>query len=144
MIATSPTYGNRFADHHNAKDTSKRRSYTHDLRHSTGDAEYHLSSSNTGLHAFHASGNAYKVLHQLVWAEMTRVAAPGCIFLLNVSDYIHRGVVQPVTLWHLNTLTAMGWQWTWARAVETPRMRHGANNLARVSCEWVHELRKAV
>ena len=30
-IVTSPTYGNRMADNHNAKDGSVRRSYTHDL-----------------------------------------------------------------------------------------------------------------
>lgn len=28
-ICTSPTYGNRMADHHNAKDSSKRNTYTH-------------------------------------------------------------------------------------------------------------------
>ena len=30
-IVTSPTYGNRLADHHNARDGSVRHSYTHDL-----------------------------------------------------------------------------------------------------------------
>src|ERR1035437_6425256 len=32
-IATSPTYGNRMADHHNAKDSSKRHTYTHYIGH---------------------------------------------------------------------------------------------------------------
>src|SRR5690606_16073322 len=32
-IVTSPTYGNRLADSHNASDPERRRSYTHDLGH---------------------------------------------------------------------------------------------------------------
>ena len=31
MVVTSPTYGNRMADHHNAKDGRRRITYTHNL-----------------------------------------------------------------------------------------------------------------
>jgi tRNA G10 N-methylase Trm11 len=30
-VVTSPTYGNRLADHHDARDSSRRHSYKHDL-----------------------------------------------------------------------------------------------------------------
>ena len=36
-IVTSPTYGNRMADHHNAKDGSKRNTYTHYIGHQLHD-----------------------------------------------------------------------------------------------------------
>lgn len=41
-IVTSPTYGNRMADHHKAKDGSKRLTYTHCLGHD-------LHDGNTGV-----------------------------------------------------------------------------------------------
>jgi hypothetical protein len=47
-VATSPTYSNRFADSHRARDGSRRRSYTHDLRASTDDPERRLHKDNSG------------------------------------------------------------------------------------------------
>ena len=66
-VVTSPTYGNRLADHHNAKDGSVRRSYTHDLGRQ-------LQEDNSG--AMHW-GPKYRDFHRKAWIEAKRVIRPG-------------------------------------------------------------------
>lgn len=138
-IFTSPAYGNRFADHHRAKDASTRRSYTHDLRTMLDDPDYSLHKSNAGLWLF---GPEYQALHALVWSECTRVAKSGCIFLLNASDFIRSGERVRVTAWHLQMLRKLGWVKRWQKRIITPRMRHGQNSAARVEGEMLYELVK--
>jgi DNA modification methylase len=139
-IVTSPVFGNRFADHHNAKDTSRRRSYTHDMRMQTGNLGYELDPSNAGRLPY---GPEYEQLHRAVWRECWRVAKPGAMFLLNVSDFVRGGQVVNVSLWHLATCVSIGWEWVNADRIVTPRLRHGANSEARVSeGEWLFQLRK--
>ena len=77
-VVTSPTYGNRFADKHNAKDGSIRRSYTHDLGRT-------LHAENSGSMQW---GQAYRDLHVKAWAECFRVVRPGGLFVLNISDHV--------------------------------------------------------
>ena len=48
-VVTSPVYGNRFSDHHRARDGSLRRTYTHDLQRMTGDPERTLHPNNSGM-----------------------------------------------------------------------------------------------
>lgn len=139
-IFTSPAYGNRFADHHNACDASTRRSYTHDMRTMLEDPSYQLDPDNAGLYLF--GTDEYADLHRAVWAECTRVAAPGCIFLLNASDFIRKGARVRVTKWHLDVLKELGWVRGWQKRINTPRMRYGANGGARISGETLYELRK--
>lgn len=93
-IATSPTYGNRNADHHNATDTSRRLTYHHTLGRD-------LTPNNTG--AMHW-GDAYRALHRAVWTEAVRVLAPGGVFVLNVKNHIRKGAEQRVAEWHIDTL----------------------------------------
>lgn len=139
-IFTSPAYGNRFADHHNAMDASTRRSYTHDMRTMLDDPAYALDTNNGGLYLF---GTAhYHALHHAVWSECTRVAEPGAIFLLNVSDFIRNGQRVRVQEWHLRMLKQLGWMRTWRKCIRTPRMRHGQNGAARVDGEMLYELVK--
>lgn len=139
-IFTSPAYGNRFADHHNAKDASTRRSYTHDMRTMLDDQSYSLDANNAGLYLFDTVG--YADLHRAVWGECTRVAQPGCVFLLNASDFIRNGKRVRVTKWHLDLLKQLGWVRGWQKRINTPRMRYGANGGARISGETLYELRK--
>jgi SAM-dependent methyltransferase len=139
-IITSPVYGNRMSDHHRARDNSERRSYTHDIREQTGDPDYELDPCNAGKMAY---GREYQVIHAEVYRECWRVARPGCVFLLNVSDFIRKGERVPSAIWHLATCIAIGWNWHDATRIETPRMRRGQNGAARVDCEWVYELWKA-
>lgn len=140
MIFTSPAYGNRFADHHDARDASTRRSYTHDMRTMLDDPSYSLDANNAGLYLFDTVG--YADLHRAVWGECTRVAESGSILLLNVSDFIRHGKRVRVTQWHLRVLRQLGWASTWRKCIRTPRMRHGQNGAARVDGEMLYELVK--
>lgn len=98
VIVTSPAYGNRMADHHNAHDASPRHTYRHTLGRP-------LHADNSGGLQW---GDAYRALHVGAWTEARRVLKPGGALLLNCKDHIRRGVLQPVTRWHVDTLAALG------------------------------------
>lgn len=138
-IVTSPDYGNRFSDHHDAKDQSRRRSYTHDIREQTGDRSYVLADNNSGNIAF---GYAYQLLHRKVMAECLRVLRPGAPMLLNTKDFYRGEEFVQVTLWHLTTCVSIGFEWRNATPIPTSGLRHGANRELRVDFEWMLELRK--
>src|SRR5581483_8994857 len=97
-VVTSPTYGNRMADHHRARDASRRNTYFHAF----GGA---LRCENTGLLQF---GAAYCERHAQAWRETARVLKRGGLFLLNVSDHIRDGRRVYVSKWHLETVRGMG------------------------------------
>lgn len=168
-IFTSPTYGNRFADAHNAQErcsacrnapgapgrigrkkcercdgTGKRnhtrRSYTHDLRALTGNSAYTLGDTNTGKRGFFTV--EYRALHEAAWKECWRVAKPGAPFLLNVSDFYKDKAIVHCATWHLVAVQAVGFVWEDAVPIKTPRMRKGANNDLRVGHEWLFQFRK--
>jgi SAM-dependent methyltransferase len=132
-IVTSPTYGNRFADHHNAKDGSPRRSYTHDIGRD-------LHRNNSG--AMHW-GSEYRTFHLKAWAQALQVLRPGGRFVLNISDHIRDHERQPVTDWHVETLTELGLHEIDRVDVPTKRMRHGENADARVDAEHVITFEKS-
>jgi SAM-dependent methyltransferase len=126
-VATSPCYGNRFADHHKARDGSRRRSYTHDLGRD-------LHPDNAG--AMHW-GEAYRDFHRRAWQEVARVLKPEAVFVLNVSNHIRNGQEQPVWQWHLEAVCDLGFKLDTIVTVLTPRMRYGQNGYARVDGEKV-------
>lgn len=132
-IVTSPTYGNRMADHHNARDASKRITYRHVL----GRA---LHPNNSGQLQW---GPKYRNFHERAWIEAVRVLRPGGIFLLNCSNHIRKGEEQKVTEWHVETLTGLGLEEEDWKRIDTPRMRRGQNHELRVGSESVVLLRKA-
>jgi hypothetical protein len=126
-VVTSPCYGNRLADHHEARDGSVRHSYTHDY----GEP---LHPDNTGAVQW---GEKYRADHERAWREAVRVLRAGRRFVLNVSDHIRNGERQPVTDWHVATLTTLGLVEVRCVNVPTPRLRKGANADARVEHEHV-------
>lgn len=132
VVATSCTYGNRMADHHNAKDDSKRITYKHKLGRD-------LTPGNSGALQF---GDEYKLFHLRAWTRVKKVLKPGGTFLLNVSDFVRKGEVVPVTAWHKQAITALGFQFIREFHVETRRMGFGANGKARVPYEVIYEFRK--
>ena len=136
---TSPTYGNRFADKHRARDGSVRRSYTHDLRRLTGDEEYQLADTNTGGEHW---GKRYWLLHKVVWGNLWHAMRDGGVLVLNVSDHVRAGEVVPVANWHRRALEAVGFSVKTEEQVDTPRMRMGANHRARVGWEMVYVFEK--
>lgn len=132
---TSPCYGNRLADHHRAQDPSVRRSYTHDLQHTTGDRERQLHAQNSGT--LRATRDEYWLFHVRAWAEVARVLRPGGRFVLNVSDHISGGAVVPVVERHADLVLMSGFTFVKELQVSTRRMRYGANNQVRVPTESV-------
>lgn len=126
-VVTSPTYGNRLADHHNAQDASTRRSYTHDLGRI-------LSEGNSGSMQW---GPAYRDFHEAAWLEVKRVLRPEGRLILNISDHIRRRKRQYVASWHTATLIGLGFEIVDAARVQTSRLRVGANSHARVRSELV-------
>lgn len=142
-VCTSPCYGNRFADHHNAKDNSRRRSYTHDLRTMTGDMARTLAANSAGSMPFGSYG--YDGIHRDAWREMFRVTKPGGLFLLNVSDFIRNKEVVRVTAWHRKVALDIGWKAVApTRNISTRRMRYGENHGARVAYEKLFVFTKPI
>lgn len=126
-ICVSPPYGNRMADHHNARDGSRRHTY----RHALGRA---LHPDNAGGLQW---GEAYRDFHRRAWREAVRVLEPGGRFVLNCKDHIRKGAVQPVTAWHIDTLAGLGLTVVRREEIKTPGQRHGAHAQRRVDFESV-------
>lgn len=131
-ICTSPTYGNRMADHHDAKDGSRRLTYRHLLNRP-------LSPDNSGGLQW---GNEYREFHIAAWTEARRVLEPGGLFVLNIKDHVRRGSVVAVTDWHLEALETLGFEELEYVKVPCPGMRFGRNHGARVDYESVVLLRR--
>lgn len=127
-ICTSPTYGNRMADHHNAKDGSYRRTYKHCLGRD-------LSDGNSGSLQW---GEAYKIFHEQAWRACHKVLKFRGILILNISDHIRKGKVIPVTKWHIDTLEHdAGFHLLEHHKVKTRRFRNGENSKSRVEYESI-------
>lgn len=131
-IIVSPTYANRMADHHNARDNSRRYTYTHMLGRK-------LHPSNTGQMQW---GERYREAHRRIWTECIRVLKPGGIFVLNVKNHIRAGKLIRVSQWHANELERQGLEQIARHRVDTPGMRNGANAELRVDGEDVWVFRK--
>lgn len=132
-ICTSPAYGNRVADHHEARDGSKRITY----RHCLGRA---LSDGNTGAMQW---GEAYRQKHIAVYRECRRVLAPEGLMIVNVSDHIRKGGRVYVAAWHRGTVEGLGLRLIEELEIETPRMRMGRNGDRRVGSESILIFEKA-
>lgn len=126
-ICTSPTYGNRMADHFNATDSSKRITYRHKLGRI-------LHERNTGRMQW---GEKYRQTHKEIYKECLRILKNEGIFILNISDHIRKGEVMPVVNWHRDILLDMGMKLFEDIKADTQRMRFGANNKLRVNHERI-------
>ena len=135
IVATSPTYGNRMADHHDARDGSRRHSYRHDLgRMPTG-----------GSSSVMAWGPTYWAFHAEAYRAMYDVLAPGGLLLLNVSDFYRRKAVVPAVEWHRGACMGAGFDQAGRDVpVITKRLRGvGAEaTAARADHEVILRLRK--
>lgn len=132
-VVTSPCYGNRMADHHNAQDGSRRRSYKHDLGREL------TPGSSAGMQW----GREYRNFHRRAWLRVFQLLDDFGLFVLNVSDHVRRGELVEVARWHD--------QWIMkncmcervdAEVVGTPRLRYGENREARAEGEMVYAYRK--
>ena len=126
-ICTSPTYGNRMADHFNSKDKSHRITYKHYLGRD-------LNAENTGRMQW---GNKYQAKHLECYAELRRVLKETGVFILNMSDHIRQGELVKVVDWHKSVLMEMGFIVIEDLKVPTPRMGFGKNGKSRVDHERI-------
>ena len=94
VIATSPAYGNRMADHHNAREGSHRNTYKHMLGRDLTD----------GSSAAMQWGSEYRALHAEVWHHCVALLREGGLFVLNIKDHVRDGEVQQVAAWHVDQL----------------------------------------
>lgn len=150
---TSVSYGNRFADKHNAQERCRacagtgiadvldrvpcgkcggkgirdhhRRSYTHNLGRQ-------LTPGNSGGLQW---GNEYRDFHQ-EWLKSAYQLVRRRL-IVNISDHMRGKTRQPVVRWFLDAAIDVGFEWVGSTAVETKRMRDGANREARVPYEMV-------
>ena len=133
-VCTSPTYGNRMADHHDAKDGSRRNTYKHCLGRE-------LHQDNSGQLQW---GDKYREFHAKAWREVKRVLRPDGLFVLNISDHIRKGQVQPVTEWHITQIESMGFAVVDHFQIETPRLRYGSNSNKRVTHESIVMFKRGI
>lgn len=132
-IVTSPTYGNRMADHHDARDDSVRSTYKHTIGHD-------LNDDNSGAMQW---GDEYREFHRKAWAESVRVLDHGGLFVLNIKDHIRGGLKQEVSAWHVDTLCR---EFELALiaidVIPTRGLMAGENHEQRVTAELVFTFRK--
>lgn len=149
-VLTSPAYGNRMADKHEAKDLCKNcggsgvvgsseckvckgagLSRRNTYRHRLGRA---LSENNSGGMQW---GPEYRELHRGIWKASVRVLTPGAAFVINCSNHIRLGQIIDVCNWHRDVLVDLGLSVIDVIEVETRRQRHGANHDLRVAGEQI-------
>lgn len=128
-VFTSPTYGNRMADHFNAKDSSHRITYKHYLGHD-------LDPNNSGRMKW---GQDYRDLHEEVYWQLGFVCQIGAIGVFNIKNSLKtvkkiRGEI-PVVEWHIYALSQVGWRLRNTIRLNTPGMRRGENHEARVDAD---------
>lgn len=126
-ICTSPTYGNRMADHHNAKDGSRRNTYTHCLGRQ-------LNDGNTGKMQW---GTEYMEKHERIYAHLSKLVKPGGKFVLNVKNHIRRGVEIDVTAFHVSALERNGFTMIEKKLIPTPSLKFGAHTDKRLDGEYI-------
>ena len=129
-ICTSPTYGNRMADHF--VDHQKAKNYTRNTyRHCLGR---NLHENNSGRMQW---GKKYQKLHREAWLECKRVLNKNGIFILNISNHIRAGREIDVTTWHVEELQTLGFQLSNNHKIKTPRQKNGSNAKLRVPYESI-------
>lgn len=144
VIFTSPSYGNRLADGYagSPKDMEslaatgkiRRRTYRIALGRPLSDG------SGAGLQW----GPEYRDLHWEIMREMDRVLVRGGMLVLNISDHIRDGEVQPVSGWWIETLVdRLDMVMDRFVTVRTRRYRDGANRTVRVPFEHVIRFRRS-
>lgn len=128
-VVTSPTYGNRMADHHDARDGSHRRTYKHYLGRD-------LTEGNSGAMQW---GEDYRAMHYLAWRLVGKLTNT---FILNIKDHPRKGKMQGVPEWHRKTIRNLGFETMEEVKVETPGYRFGENKEMVEGWEWVMVFQK--
>jgi hypothetical protein len=135
MWVTSPTYGNRMADHHDAQDGSTRHGY-----------RFYLGRMPTeGSSAVMPWGPDYWEFHAEAYRRMLAVSRGGAPLVLNVSNFPKGKTMVDAVEWHRGAAIGAGWlvdRGTRVVRIETDRLRHGENWQDRATHEVVMSFRK--
>lgn len=164
-LVTSPAYGNRMADAHEARDRCKSCNGEGTVERLATPAEVDagcelgiafdpcrtcrgsgLSKRNTYRHSLGRKpspaasttlhwGGAYREFHEAAWRECDRVLAPEAWVFLNVKNHQRAGRIQHVAEWHLNAWLLLGASIHHVERIRTPGNRFGENGEARVPDE---------
>jgi hypothetical protein len=172
-VVTSPTYGNRMADHHEPGgcttcgglgyieiDTTTLGSVQFERRrdecpkcNGTGKES---SKRNTYRHTlgrplsdnntgqFQYSQARYYELHEAVYTQCWRVIEPDGLMIVNVSNHIRQGEEVNVCSMHQQILKDIGFTLVTRQQVTTPRNGFGQNGQLRVDHEMIYVYRKAL
>lgn len=144
-VVTSWVYGNRMSDHHKvgAGDSSRRHSYTHDIRVQTGDEDYELDPMNAGLLYAWGKNGAYDAWHLRAYELLHRVVNDdGKSSFFNVKNFVRDKSMFNIVGRHIRMLKETGWKVVALHPVTTPGMRYGENYEARANEEIIIEARK--
>lgn len=127
VIATSPAYGNRMADHHDARDSSRRNTYRHALGRPMSD----------GSGAVLQWGESYRHFHWVAMCEAHRTLKRKGLHIWNVSNHIRQGQEMRVVEFYEGCLRRLGCQVIGKYPIKTRRQKQGANHHLRVEYEYV-------
>lgn len=137
-IVTSPVYPNGIADDWNAKDTSRRRTYRRARAMIVGHDEP-LHVNNMGRWGYR--GTPLRSTARAMYWNLARKSI-ACWTgadraLVNVSDFMAGGKVEPVVRGWVQELTRQGWTVEDVQPVVTRRWKDGANRDERVENEVI-------
>lgn len=159
IVATSPCFGNRMADHHEAADvckTCRGNGYigaTDEDRAMCPDCKGNgLTRRNTYRHVLGRElsessaaglqwGEKYRAFHSEAIDEWERVLVPGGLAVVNMKNHIRANREQRVVEWWLNEMIVNGWAVVEVVEVRSIGNRFGANGGARIESEAVLVMR---
>jgi hypothetical protein len=131
-LITSPCYGNRMADHHNARDGSHRRTYKHYLGRD-------VSENSAGAMAW---GEQYRDFHRAFIFRSMQWVNPGGLYVINMKN--HRKTVDgevvemKVSEWWLTAMTMLEGMYLHSVVpIATPGYRFGSNSESRAEHEFL-------
>ena len=130
-VVTSPCYGNRMADAHDARDASRRNTYRHALG----------RQLSPGSAAGMQWGREYRRFHRDAMLAVLRVLRPGGLIAWNVKNHYRAGVEQLVAEWHLRQWLELGVRLVRVVDVAARGNRQGENGDLRTEAEFVFVLR---
>lgn len=131
-ICTSPTYGNRMADCHCAKDGSRRNTYTHCLGRQ-------LNDENTGKMQW---GDKYRQKHIYIYKHLYSLLQKNGLFVVNIKNHIRKGQEVDVANFHKQALLSCGLVLRETKFIKTPSLKYGANADKRVKGEYIMVFKK--
>jgi hypothetical protein len=140
IIVTSPVYPNGMADSWKMSDGSKRHTYRSWIAENEGK-DRQLDDENMGRYGYRGTRrDGASTKRDAYWDIAERSVknwSAAEAVVLNVSDFISGGGLEPFTADWVRLMTKYGWQPVDSRRVRTPRQGHGANRDVRVEFEMV-------